>query len=83
MSIGKARQRGDAVSEMKRSAATKAASFSLSVPSTAAGSSKCPNAPSSAGPARSDRTSPAALSQTVNTKSITGAIGFGKFIPAF
>ena len=57
-----------------RKAATKAASFSMSVPSTAAGSSM-PQCAVIGWPGQTGQLSPAALSQTVNTKSITGASG--------
>ena len=57
-----------------RNAATNAASFSMSVPWTAAGSSM-PQWALMGCPGHTGQVSPAALSQTVKTKSITGASG--------
>ena len=55
-------------------AVTKARSFSMSLPSTAAGSSM-PQCAVMGCPGHTGQVSPAALSQTVNTKSMTGAPG--------
>ena len=68
-----AREHGDAVLEIAE-AVLKARSFSMSVPSTAAGSSM-PQCAVIGCPGQSGQVSPAALSQTVKTKSITGAPG--------
>ena len=53
----------------------------MSVPSTAAGSSM-PQCAVIGWPGQTGHASPAALSQTVKTKSIFGALGRGEFVPA-